>query len=224
MKTRASLAIKLILGLTFIFLSTALAQPNTPELNPAKGDEIGWTFEAFLSPMQQSGDEEDTPAIIPNQFRSTTPSLSREERVANGHRGHGVIRFTRDLSKAYVDVMVEGTDTDTVAMFHLHCELAGLFGPILVDFALATDIRENFSDGVFSVVVDNDLIVETASSGSNMVTAFSTGCPIPVTRPRQVSTVAGMLEVAQRGELYFNLHTTGQFYYGDLRGQLYPVE
>ena len=31
-------------------------------------------------------------------------------------------------------------------------------------------------------------------------------------------------QMAQSGELYFNLHTTGQTYYGDIRGQLLPAE
>nr|APZ78682.1 uncharacterized protein [Cystobacterineae bacterium] len=31
-------------------------------------------------------------------------------------------------------------------------------------------------------------------------------------------------KMAQSGDLYFNLHTTGQTYYGDIRGQLLPAE
>ena len=30
------------------------------------------------------------------------------------------------------------------------------------------------------------------------------------------------LTLALAGEIYFNLHTTAQTYYGDLRGQIYP--
>jgi len=33
----------------------------------------------------------------------------------------------------------------------------------------------------------------------------------------------GLADIAQEGELYFNLHTKGQTYYGDMRGQVYPV-
>jgi hypothetical protein len=32
-----------------------------------------------------------------------------------------------------------------------------------------------------------------------------------------------MAYIAQQGELYFNLHTTGQTFFGDIRGQLYPM-
>ena len=37
-------------------------------------------------------------------------------------------------------------------------------------------------------------------------------------------TVAGMARIAQEGELYFNLHTTSQTYFGDIRGQIHAAE
>jgi hypothetical protein len=40
--------------------------------------------------------------------------------------------------------------------------------------------------------------------------------------PLKVSTIAGMAAFAKQGNLYFNLHTTGQTYFGDIRGQLQP--
>ena len=69
-------------------------------------------FEAFLSPWQEGDEEENTPGSTPSKFRSTTPSRSRAEREAAGHRAHGQLRFTSDLSRAYVDVRVEGVDLD----------------------------------------------------------------------------------------------------------------
>jgi hypothetical protein len=39
----------------------------------------------------------------------------------------------------------------------------------------------------------------------------------------KVKTVAGMEYIARLGELYFNMHTKGHMFYGDLRGQLIPV-
>lgn len=39
----------------------------------------------------------------------------------------------------------------------------------------------------------------------------------------RVKTVAGMATIAREGELYFNLHTTGQNFFGDIRGQLDAV-
>ena len=54
--------------------------------------------------------------------------------------------------------------------------------------------------------------------------AFTAGCPIVQTLPLdKVKTIAGMALIAQEGELYFNLHTKGQTFFGDIRGQLQPV-
>jgi hypothetical protein len=38
----------------------------------------------------------------------------------------------------------------------------------------------------------------------------------------KVSTVGGMAAIAGQGDLYFDLHTTGQTFYGDIRGQILP--
>ena len=32
-----------------------------------------------------------------------------------------------------------------------------------------------------------------------------------------------LAQLAEQGELYFNLHTTGQTYFGDIRGQIHPA-
>lgn len=185
-------------------------------------------YEAFLTPHQEPDEEENTPRTTPPQFRSTGTSQTRAQRAAAGHRAHGQIRFTRDLSRAYVDVRVEGVDAANVNMFHIHCGRPGILGPILVDFSLATNLRENLADGLFSVEITNELVAGTASHGHGPVAAFTMGCVIPspslggaVTR---VSTVAGMAQIAAEGELYFNLHTTSQTYFGDMRGQIHRTD
>jgi hypothetical protein len=33
-----------------------------------------------------------------------------------------------------------------------------------------------------------------------------------------------MAQLARAGELYFNLHTTGQTYFGDMRGQIHRAD
>ncbi len=197
-------------------------------LNPADGAEIGLVFESYLSPHQEPGEEEATPPPTPPQFKSTTPSRSRAQRDADGHRGHGVVRFTKDLSRAYVDVKLEGLDPKTINMFHIHCGEPGILGPILVDFAQATDIQGNFADdGVFSVEITNEHITKTSQHGHGAVAAFANGCfiksPSLDLKPAKVSTVAGMAQIALERELYFNVHTTGQTFYGDVRGQLHPT-
>lgn len=199
---------------------TVQLEPVT--LDPSKGQEIGFVYEAFLSPHQEPGEEEDTPALTPEEFLSTAPSLLRNERTS--HMGHGMLRFTNDLSRVYVDVAVEGINPEDVVMFHIHCGRPDMLGPILVDFAHSGDIQENLADGVFSAVITNEDIEKVSESGHGLVGAFTAGCPIVVGLPDDVKTVAGMEYIAQQGELYFNLHTKGQTFYGDIRGQLHLVE
>ena len=211
-----------------LIATASAAPPPAAALEPARGQEIGLVFESYLSPHQEPDDEENTPATVPEMFRSTTPSQTRAAREAAGHRGHGVVRFTNDLSRAYVDVKIEGVPLNDVNMFHIHCGKPGILGPILVDFALATDLQKNLADGTFSVEITNEHIVKTAEHGHGPIAAFTAGCVVPSAslaglEPTKVSTVAGMAQIASEGELYFNLHTTGQTYYGDIRGQLLPA-
>lgn len=208
-------------------VATAPARPSSA-LDAGRGQEIGLVFEAFLSPHQEPDEEENTPKSTPKMFRSTTPSLTRAAREAAGHRGHGQVRFSKDLSRVFIDVNVEGIDPDTVNMFHIHCGKPGILGPILVDFAHATDIKSNLADGVFSVEIRNEHIVKNVEHAHGVIGAFANGCIIPSPslgslKPTKVSTVAGMLQLALERELYFNLHTTGHTYFGDIRGQLHPV-
>ncbi|MBW4520597.1 MAG: CHRD domain-containing protein [Scytolyngbya sp. HA4215-MV1] len=198
----------------------AAKQASRVDLNPHKGQDIGYVYEAFLSPHQEPGEEKDTPALTPKEFRSTAPSLLRSERKS---RGHGTLRFTKDLSKAYVDVKVENVDPKEVVMFHIHCGRPDTLGPILVDFAFSGNIQENLADGVYSVELTNTNIENTSKSAHGLVGAYTVGCPIAPGLPDKVKTIAGMEYIAQQGQLYFNLHTKGQTYFGDMRGQIHPV-
>jgi hypothetical protein len=162
------------------------------------------------------------------------------------------------MSRAYVDVKLTAQNisaSDEIVMFHLHCGRPG--GPIIVDFALATDIYENIvDDGIMSVVLTNKDLTDNIALGdmdmsgtgtslplpglpdtsghglpdtSGVVGALTRGCIIPdqlseSQLPVKTHTIAGMAHIAQERELYFNLHTAGQTYYGDMRGQVYPVE
>lgn len=202
--------------------------PASPTLDPGRGLDIGLTFEAFLSPHQEPGEEADTPATTPKVFRSTTPSLTRADREAAGHRAHGSVRFSKDLSRAYVDVKIEGVRPETVNMFHIHCGKPGILGPILVDFSHATDLQKNLADGTFTVELRNEHLTQTVEHAHGLIGAFTVGCVIPspsfgTAAPTKVSTIAGMAQLALERELYFNLHTTGQTYFGDIRGQLHPT-
>lgn len=225
--------------ITLPLLSTPALAQVSPEveayLNPSRQYEIGWVFEAYFSPHQEGGEEEDAPPGTPEVFLSTAPSRDRDERAEDaGHRGHGLLRFTKDFSRAYVDVKLEANyivDADEVTMFHIHCGRPGVLGPIIIDFSLMTDIYENFADdGVFSVEITNaDIEANNALGEESLAAAFSRGCIVPSPTlesivPVKITTIAGLARIAQEGDLYFNLHTAGQTFYGDMRGQLHPVD
>ncbi len=119
---------------------------------------------------------------------------------------------------------IENVDPASVNMLHLHCGRPGQLGPIIVDFALAGDINAWLADGQFTVEIVNEDIVAAAAHGDGLIGAFTAGCPIVPTIPNdKVKTIAGMEYIARQGELYFNLHTFAQTYFGDMRGQFHLV-
>ncbi|MEM1236229.1 MAG: CHRD domain-containing protein [Pseudomonadota bacterium] len=210
-----------------ICLATTSAADEVPPvsgiaLDPARGSEIGAVFETWLSPQQEGGEERDTPRIVPQVFQSTAPSVDRNERTS---RGHGTLAFTRDLSRAYAHVKIENVDPEDINMFHIHCGRPGQLGPIIVDFGIEHDVSELFADGELSLEITNEDIVAVTDHGHGVIAALTAGCPIiPAIPGDRVVTVAGMAQIAFERELYFNLHTKGQTYFGDIRGQLYLVE
>jgi hypothetical protein len=195
-----------------------IAAEPSPKLNPARGLEIGARYQAWLSPHQEGGEEADTPALVPRQFRSTTPSLNRDERKS---AGHGVLRFTRDLSRAYVDVRIAGVDPASITMFHIHCGKPGMLGPILVDLGIKRDLKQAFAGNLLTAEIRNDELVAVLKQSHGPIGSMTAGCPILIGNPLdRVKTIAGMAALAREGDLHFNLHTTGQNYFGDIRGQL----
>lgn len=65
-------------------------------------------------------------------------------------------------------------------------------------------------------------LAQEIDHGHGLVGAFTAGCPITVAVPTdKIKTVAGMYLVAERAGHYFNLHTTAQTFFGDMRGQLH---
>ena len=110
-------------------------------------------------------------------------------------------------------------------MLHLHCGRPGQLGPIIVDFSVAGNLQEFFSDGTMRVEITNEDIVAVTNSSSGLVDAFTKGCPILAAIPNdKVKTIAGLQLIAEEGEIYFNLHTAGQVYFGDMRGQFSRVK
>jgi hypothetical protein len=96
-----------------------------------------------------------------------------------------------------------------------------MLGPILVDLALKNDLRKDFADNVLTAEIRNDDLVAVVKDSHGATGFLTKGCPILVSNPMdRVKTIAGMATLAREGELYFNLHTTSQNYFGDIRGQL----
>ena len=192
-----------------------------PALDASRGREVGLVTESYLSPHQEGDEEEATPSTTPTQFRSTTPSQSRAAREAAGHRGHGQLRFSRDFSRAWVDVRIEGINPATVNMFHIHCGPPGMLGPILVDLGTFGDLKKAF--------VNNKLTIEIANKDVKFASMYPKALKLPESCPAelgiagvQVKTIAGMEALARKGALYFNLHTKAHTFYGEMRGQVYP--
>lgn len=225
---RHKLIVSALLAAFALFLSmSVLAQEETDRpspiaLNPGAGSEVGHVYQAFLSPHQQGGEEEDTPAFIPDDLRASEPSVPRNERTS---RGHAVIEFTNDLSRAYVHLAIENVNPDEIVMLHLHCGRPGQLGPIIIDFSHSGNINELLADGTMSLEITNaDLEAVLEHQGSGLIAAFTTGCPIVATVPNEkVQTISGMEYIARQGELYFNLHTRAQTYFGDIRGRFLPA-
>jgi hypothetical protein len=214
----------------FTICSTpVLAQSDRLGLDPKRGSEIGAVYQAWLSPQQEGGEERETPKFVPEKFRSSTASVDREQRTA---RGHGLLRFSKDYSRAYVDLKIEGLDPATITMFHIHCGKPGVLGPILIDFGFKQNLKTAFPAGVFSAEVLNEDLVAVSEHSQHSVLGFATmGCPIAQLNPGdllkpfdRVKTIAGMAAIARERELYFNVHTTGQQYFGAMRGQLEVVD
>ncbi len=141
-------------------------------------------------------------------------------------RGHAVLEFTKDLSRAYVFLKIDNIKPEDIVMLHLHCGLPGQLGPILVDFSLIGNINQYLADGSLALELNNDDItaVTNEKHGIDPIAAFTTGCPIVPTIPNdKVKTIGGMEIITRQEQLYFNLHTKGQTYFGDIRGQFYQV-
>ncbi len=109
-------------------------------------------------------------------------------------------------------------------MFHIHCGRPSMLGPIAIDFSLTTDIQKNFNDdGVLALEVTNKDVEAVVAAGEGLIGAITMGCPIAPGLKDKFTTIGGMQYLAEQGDLYFNLHTTGESYFGDIRGQMHRM-
>lgn len=198
-------------------LSTLPAQAKDPSL----GATTYTVYEAWLSPAQQPGEESEVPKPLEKSLGATAPSTPREQRKS---RGHGQIRFTKDLTRAYVDVEITGVKAEDILMFHIHCGPPGVLGPIVVDFGETESPAKQLASGKLSLELSNKNIVYIKDM-KGMKSGLPESCPAELGfLPTQTKTIAGLEYLARKGVLYFNLHTKAHTYYGEMRGQLYPAQ
>ena len=179
-------------------------------------------YEGYMSPPQQPGEETDAPKPVAKLIglESTAPSVPREQRKS---LGHGRIRFDRSLSRAFVDVEIEGVNPADILMFHVHCGPPGVLGPIIVDFGEFGSPDKTFVNGKLSVELSNKNITFIKDMPHGLKPALPESCPAELGFPTQTMTIAGMEYLARKGVLYFNLHTKAHTFYGEMRGQIYGV-
>jgi hypothetical protein len=206
---------------TLGFALVLLAAPVLAK-DPALGATTFTVYEGYLSPAQQPGEETDAPKALAKAvgLESTGPSVPREQRKS---RGHGQIRFTRDLTRAFVEVEIKNVNPSDILMFHIHCGPPGVLGPIVVDFGELGHLPKTFAEGKLSVELADKNITYVKSMPKGLKPALPESCPAELGFPTQASTIAALEYLARKGVLYFNLHTKAHTFYGEMRGQIYPA-
>jgi hypothetical protein len=218
MRTSTSLATTVTaLALASIFVSGV--EPAVAD-DPALGATTYYTYEAFLSPAQEGGEESEIPKPLEKSLGSTKPSTPRAQRKS---RGWGRVRFTKDLTKAIVDFEMKGVDPADIVMFHIHCGVPGMLGPIVVDFSKKGSLPSLLASGKLSVDVANEDLTYESMIPKGLKLKLPESCPVEAGLPGGVKTIGGLEYLARKGVLYFNLHTKQHTYYGEMRGQLHLV-
>ncbi|MFL5345162.1 MAG: CHRD domain-containing protein [Hyalangium sp.] len=206
-------------------LAFALALSTLPAhaKDPSLGATTFTVYEAYMSPSQQPGEETDAPKLVEKSLglSGTAPSVPRESRKS---RGYGQIRFAKDLSKAYVEVDIQGVNPDDIIMFHIHCGPPGVLGPIIVDFGADEGASKKFVNGKMTLELTNKNMVFIKDMPKGLKPALPESCPAELGFPTQTKTIAGLEYLARKGVLYFNLHTKAHTYYGEMRGQIYAAQ
>lgn len=188
--------------------------------DPALGATTFTVYEAFLSPAQEPGEESETPKLLEKSLGATAPSTPREARKS---RGHGVLRFSKDLTRAFVEVEMKGVNPADILMFHIHCGPPGVLGPVVVDFGELGNLSKTLAEGRWSVELTNENVTYVKDM-KGMKPGLPESCPAELGFLSQTRTLASLESLARKGVLYFNLHTKAHTYYGEMRGQLYAVQ
>lgn len=208
---------------TTLSLALMLCARPAAAKDPALGATTFTVYEGYMSPAQQPGEETEAPKALAKAvgLTSTATPTPRESRPS---RGVGVLRFTRDLTRAYVDVQIKGVNLADIVMFHIHCGPPGVLGPIIVDLGEFGDFSKTLVDGKLAVELSNKNITYIKSMPKGLKPALPESCPAELGLPTQAMTIANLEYLARKGVLYFNLHTKAHSFYGEMRGQIYPAQ
>jgi hypothetical protein len=197
--------IGLLIG-TLFTLAVLFAAP-TMAMNQQFGNQSFTEYEAYLHPAQELGPASGSKA-----------------------QGYARLRFPKNLSSGDINVQIAGIDPAKVTAFHIHCGTPDVLGPIIVNFAQFGDFKNTIVNGRFSAAVTNQKLTfvkqppPPPSLSGGFKLPLPEGCPSDLNLPAQVNTIAGMEALARKGVLYFNLHTKGHEFYGEMRGQIYPAQ
>lgn len=206
-----------------VSLALLLSAGPAAAKDPALGATTFTVYEGYMSPAQQPGEDTEAPKGLAKAVGlvSTAPAIPRESRTS---RGVGVLRFTRDLTRAYVDVQIKGVNPADILMFHIHCGPPGVLGPIIVDLGEFGELSKTIVDGKLSVELSNKNITYVKQMPQGLKPALPESCPAELGLPTQSKTIANLEYLARKGVLYFNLHTKAHTFYGEMRGQIYPAQ
>src|SRR5690606_29813912 len=100
----------------------------------------------------------------------------------------------------------------------------GVLGPIIVDLGDIESPAKSLGDGKLSVELSNKNITFIKDM-KGLKPSLPESCPAELGFiPSQAKPIASLEYLARKGVLYFNLHTKAHTYYGEMRGQIYPVK
>lgn len=201
MKFVISLVIGALFALLIIFVSPAVAE------NQQFGNQSFTEYEGYLHPAQEP-----------------------DPKLQSKANGYGRVSFPKNLSSSKIDVQIVGIDPANITAFHIHCGSPGVLGPIVVNFDQFGEFKKTIVDGRLSASLVNQglTFIKQPPPPPSLAGGFKLplpeGCPSDINFPvQQVNTIAGLEALARKGALYFNVHTKGHEFYGELRGQIYPV-
>lgn len=187
-----------------VFVTTLAIASSAYAKDPADGTKIGATYEAWMSPAQEPGEESESP--------KPTPAVpAREQRKS---RGWAQLRFDRDLSRAYVDVELKGVAPTDLAAVTIQCAMPGVVGPSVVELGTVGDLAKLFGAGKASLELHTkDVVRGPVPHGAKPAAADA--CPHD-----GAFTLAALDALARKGALSVNVRTRAAMYYGEMRGQL----